>query len=216
MSPIPTVNLNNSTTVYPSVLFINGFPGVGKLSIAREVHKRLAASRLLDNHLLIDPAQAIEPNRSPAHYALRTGLRRAAFHGLKAVADKSATLILTSCSASTLPHDVEVFAEFVDVAQARGPGVPFVSVNILCDEEENIKRLKSEERGAGKEKLTDAQTLVDLRKKHKLLDASVCDEETAGVEVYHLDLDTTRDSVQQSADKVMGFLKVAAQAQAQL
>lgn len=210
----PTANLKNSTTVYPSVLFINGFPGVGKLSIAREVHKRLAASRLLDNHLLIDPAQAIEPNRSPAHYALRTGLRRAAFQGLKAVADKSATLILTSCSASTLPHDVEVFAEFVDVARARG--VPFVSVNILCNEQENMERVKSEERGAGKEKLTDAQTLVDLRKKHKLLDASVCDEETAGVEVYHLDLDTTRDSMQQSADKVMEFLKVVAQVQAQL
>ncbi len=109
---------------------------------------------------------------------------------------------------------MEVFAEFVDVARARG--VPFVSMNILCNEQENMERVKSEERGAGKEKLTDAQTLVDLRKKHKLLDASVCDEETAGVEVYHLDLDTTRDSMQQSADKVMEFLKVVAQVQAQL
>ncbi|KAJ7346990.1 hypothetical protein DFH08DRAFT_870019 [Mycena albidolilacea] len=122
----------NNPRSCPSVLFINGFPGVGKLSVAREVQKQLTASRLLDNHLLIDVAQAIEPNRGPAHYALRTVLRRAAFDGLKAVEDKSVTLILTSCSASTLHHDVEVFSEFVDIARARG--VPFVSVNLVCDE----------------------------------------------------------------------------------
>ncbi|KAJ7342932.1 hypothetical protein DFH08DRAFT_873811 [Mycena albidolilacea] len=97
----------NNPRACPSVLFINGFLGVGKLSVAREVQKKLDASRLLDNHLLIDVAQTIEPNRSPAHYALRTALRRAAFDRLKAVEDISVTLVLTSCSASTLPYDAE-------------------------------------------------------------------------------------------------------------
>ncbi|KAJ7786690.1 hypothetical protein B0H14DRAFT_306393 [Mycena olivaceomarginata] len=194
----------NNPRSCPSVLFINGFPGVGKLSVAREVQKQLTASRLLDNHLLIDVAQAIEPNRGPAHYALRTVLRRAAFDGLKAVEDESVTLILTSCSASTLPHDVEVFSEFVDIARARG--VPFVSVNLVCDERENVERATNEERGKDKGKLMDGQAIVDMRTKHRLLDASVCEEETAGVEVYHLEVDSTNISVQQSADKVMDFL----------
>lgn len=193
---------------YPSVLFLNGFPGVGKLSVARQVHKMLAVSRLFDNHLLIDVAQAIEPQRSPAHYNLRTSLRRAAFDGLKAVEDKFATLILTSCSASTLSHDVEVFADFVDIARARG--VPFVSVNIVCNEKENVKRLTNAERGEGKEKLMDGQVLVDMRMQHKLLEASTCKEETVDVQVYHLELDTTNDSVQRTADKVIEFLKVTA------
>lgn len=116
----------------------------------------------------------------------------------------SVTLILTSCSASTLPHDVEVFSEFVDIARARG--VPFVSVNLVCDERENVERATNEERGKNKGKLMDGQAIVDMRTKHRLLDASVCEEETAGVEVYHLEVDSTNISVRQSADKVMDFL----------
>jgi len=39
-----------------SVILINGFPGVGKLTIARALQKKIGANaRLIDNNLLIDP-----------------------------------------------------------------------------------------------------------------------------------------------------------------
>ena len=37
------------------IVHINGWPGVGKLTVAREVARRLSA-RLLDNHTLHDVA----------------------------------------------------------------------------------------------------------------------------------------------------------------
>jgi hypothetical protein len=100
-----------------------------------------------------------------------------------------------------------VFAEFVDIARFRA--VPFVSVNIVCDERENVERLKNDERSKGKGELMDGQILMDMREKHTLLNASACKAEIAGVKLYHLELDTTRNSVQQSVDKVMEFLRVA-------
>jgi len=90
---------SSSSTYSPCVLFLNGFPGVGKLTIARHIRRILSESLLVDNHLLIDPAEAIEPNRTPAHYTLRRAIRQAAFDGLKAVERKSTIFIMTSCTA---------------------------------------------------------------------------------------------------------------------
>jgi hypothetical protein len=72
-----------------------------------------------------------------------------------------------------MPQDVEVFAEFADIARAR---VSFVSVNVVCDEWENSER--ATDAGWGKGKLTDGQALMEMRTKHRLLDASVLKEET--------------------------------------
>jgi hypothetical protein len=61
------------------VLLLNGFPGVGKLTIASLFEAKLDHSstpfRLIDNHLLIDPVVAIEPVRNKGHYALRKKFR---------------------------------------------------------------------------------------------------------------------------------------------
>ena len=131
-----------SSTYSPCVLFLNGFPGVGKLTIARHLRRILSESLLVDNHLLIDPAEAIEPNRTPAHYTLRRAIRQAAFEGLKAVERKSTIFIMTSCT--------EVFSEFVDIARVRG--IPFVSIIIDCESIANMARLTSPERYYGKKK----------------------------------------------------------------
>ena len=60
---------NQHSTMVPNsqpagcVIFINGFPGIGKLSIARSLQGQLAdmATRLFDNHLIIYLAEAIHP-----------------------------------------------------------------------------------------------------------------------------------------------------------
>lgn len=47
------------------VLFLNGFPEVGKFATSKILAEKLPASDrlLLDNHLLIDPAIAIVPGQ---------------------------------------------------------------------------------------------------------------------------------------------------------
>jgi len=44
----------------PSLIFLNGFPGVGKYTIAHKPRRLFThETRLIDNHLLIDSAEAI-------------------------------------------------------------------------------------------------------------------------------------------------------------
>jgi L-2,4-diaminobutyrate decarboxylase len=187
----------------PCVLFINGFPGVGKLTIARRIHKLVPHSLLIDNHLLIDPAEAIEPNRTREHYILRRAIRQAAFEGLKTVQEKSAIFVMTSCTADN-PADREVFSEFVDIARVRC--IPFISVNIDCEPLINMDRMIRPERYTGKTKLTDGRVLGELRSRNVILDPRKCGRDTEGVKVYHMNLDTTERSVEASANAIIRFM----------
>jgi hypothetical protein len=71
------------TTERDSVVLLNGFPGIDKLAIARALQAVLnetgRRTRLIDNHLLIDPATAIVPSRNASHHILRKELRGVAF-----------------------------------------------------------------------------------------------------------------------------------------
>ena len=56
-------------TFPPSIVLFNGFPGVGRYSIARELESIIPGeTRLIDNHMLIHPVEAIHPGRTPEHH----------------------------------------------------------------------------------------------------------------------------------------------------
>ncbi|KAG6805388.1 hypothetical protein H0H93_004898, partial [Arthromyces matolae] len=63
------------------IVVLNGFPGTGKHTILKQLQALLPThkSRLIDNHLLIDPAQALYPDRSEEHHALRREIRAVFF-----------------------------------------------------------------------------------------------------------------------------------------
>lgn len=57
---------------------LDGFPGAGELNIGRAMQKHLPSARLLDSHLPIDLADAMEPNRSHSKtISSRSRLRQA-------------------------------------------------------------------------------------------------------------------------------------------
>jgi len=154
------------------ILLLNDFPGLGKCTIAKSLCSTLTTSntsyRLLDNHLIIDVAHAIIPDRSPSDYALRKQFRRLAFDGLKSLEEKNSVVVLTACLMKT-GDDMNLFEEYLDIAKARR--VPLVMVNLLCDMERNISRLESEERQSnGKMKLVDRDVLEKIRQEASLLD----------------------------------------------
>lgn len=99
------------------LVLLNGFPGTGKLSIARELQSRLpdVETRLIDNHLIIDAAEAIHPGRGPEHKALRSRLRRTILDELKALPDPNTIIIMTLCLGAH-EEDAGVYAEHVDVS----------------------------------------------------------------------------------------------------
>lgn len=78
---------SNSTKMIPTlvstakpgprpVLWINGFPGTGKLTIARELARIHIPSILIDNHQLIDPVAA-KFSRDHPRYQIERKRRRA-------------------------------------------------------------------------------------------------------------------------------------------
>lgn len=58
-------------------IWINGFPAVGKLTIAKEVQRLVPGSVLIDNHSLIDPVTLARDH--PDYKAERDKVRDAAF-----------------------------------------------------------------------------------------------------------------------------------------
>ncbi|KAL8860484.1 MAG: hypothetical protein Q9178_003143 [Gyalolechia marmorata] len=55
----------------PPFVYINGYPGVGKYTIAKELAQMLPNAKLLDNHLFIDPVAAVYDRSMPEYQGLR-------------------------------------------------------------------------------------------------------------------------------------------------
>ncbi|KUJ10147.1 uncharacterized protein LY89DRAFT_270937 [Mollisia scopiformis] len=208
---------NNRRSFSPScILLLNGFPGVGKLTIAKALQIRLrhnnAPHRLIDNHLLIDPVVTIEPERNTAHYFLRKSFRRTAFERLKALKEEELVLIFTACLVTsrvpTAYDDIEQFGEYVDFAEAKG--VPLVMFNIVCDLSANCGRLYSEERrkGAvgGKTKLVNIEVLEKIRQETSLLAREQVMACKKGVNIVYFEVDTSDLAAGDAAEKVWDLL----------
>ncbi|KAF4949036.1 hypothetical protein FGADI_9321 [Fusarium gaditjirri] len=122
----------------PCFIYINGFPGVGKLTIAKELQQLLPGSKVYHNHLLIDPIDALVERSSPGYHEMRTGLRR---YILNAIATseytKDKTWIFTDAREAS--EAGEKGAKDYEAA-ARKRRVSFISIVLECEIEENIRR----------------------------------------------------------------------------
>lgn len=185
------------------VIFLNGFPGVGKYSIGRKLHTLfdLPHVRFVDNHVLIDPVQAIAPGRDSDHKELCRAFRKVAFDALCNIPDQDVTIILTSCLSSTA-EDREVFEEHLRIASCRG--IPIYIFNINCAPSEHNVRLSARERSAGtKTKLLDPKILDSMMSKHRLIRLSDLEQSHEGnIERRLFELDTTGQSIEESAAKI--------------
>jgi chloramphenicol 3-O-phosphotransferase len=189
------------------VVLLNGFPGVGKYSIGRSLfnmfdHKH---ARYIDNHLLIDSVEAIVPGRGPEHKELRRAFREVAFDALCNTADKSTTLIFTSCLSST-EEDQHVFEEYLAIASRRQ--FPFFLFNISCDSVEHHSRLVTTERVKGsKTKLVIPEILNNMLHEHKLVELDYGQTSlTHTAANYMFKLDTTYNSIDESALKIYNIV----------
>jgi predicted kinase len=103
------------------IIVLNGFPGTGKHTILKRLQELLPAdksSRLVDNHLLIDPVQALFPDRSDDHYALRRRIRDAVFPCISKLAQEGHVILMTACLATGNHRDAACFREHL--ALVRG------------------------------------------------------------------------------------------------
>ena len=154
------------------LIHICGWPGSGKRTIARRLRDRIGA-RLIDNHLILDPASALFDRGTPERAALRERLRAVLYDAAVGLPPE-APLILTDALAQTDVHRA-LWQSTQRLAHARG--APLRPVLLQIDLQENLRRL-TDPRRADWDKLTDPARLEDLRRDHALLqlpDAFVLD-----------------------------------------
>lgn len=170
-----------------AIIHINGWPGSGKLTIARLLAARLEA-RLVDKHTLINPAEMLFTRRDPLYRSLRAEVRRAVFEHIVR-ADPKASFIFTDALSGDA-FDSRSFSDFAELARQRNARL--FAVVLDCTAEENERRLVSEER-AERAKLTDPDVLRRLRAGHDLL---------RGKADHRVELDVTTLSATDAADRL--------------
>lgn len=171
------------------IIHINGWPGVGKLTVARLVARRLGA-RLVDNHVILNPALAVTDHGSDAFTAI-TGEVRSLVLAHMAEAPPGEIFVLTDAFEARNPIAIETFAGIAAVAGRRG--APLLSVCLDCDPDENARRLAARTR-VDQRKLTDVEVLMGYRRTLDLLRPDV---------PHRVDLDTTRLGPEEVAERIV-------------
>ncbi|KPH10090.1 nucleoside kinase [Rhizobium acidisoli] len=175
------------------IVHINGWPGTGKLTVGRLLAKRLGV-RLIDNHMLLNPAEALFARSNPLHASLRGQIRRVVFdHAVRT--DPAESFVFTD-ALSDDEDDSAMFSWYLDLAAARGADL--VAVLLDCAPEENARRLISPGRSEAL-KLTDTARLQQLRANYKLL---------RGLAEHTVEIDTTDFSPEQTTARILAHIGV--------
>ncbi|KAH7376221.1 hypothetical protein B0T11DRAFT_271857 [Plectosphaerella cucumerina] len=145
-------------------IFINGYPGVGKLTIAKELQRLIPGSQVLDYNTMLDMIPSTMPVDSPEYNAKRSAVRG---DFLDAAAQLDYTRRLTWIFTDVLYADEaggKGAREYQTAAHARG--VQFWPVVLECDEDMNEARLEMVEKFA--EQREDVEGLRKIRGEKKL------------------------------------------------
>lgn len=175
------------------LLFLHGSPGVGKLTVGRELAAR-TGFRLFHNHLTVDLAAAVFEFGSPGFVDLREHIWLEVF---RRAAEEEIPLVFTFAAERTVGE------AFVERARAvvEGAGGEVVFVELHCDAEELGRRVESPERRRYG-KLASAETLRALSRDGVVYDLEV----PAGVR--SLRLDTTSLTPSETADEIADRLNL--------
>ncbi|KAL2756389.1 hypothetical protein ACRALDRAFT_1070554 [Sodiomyces alcalophilus JCM 7366] len=188
--------MDKTRSSMPPFVYINGYPGVGKLTIAKELCKLLPKAKVVSNHLLIDPAAAIFDRSAEEYQPLRQVLRREI---LKSIATAKSTRDVAWIFTDQQSSGKLARACARDYQEAAAlHGSPFISVVLHCSLEENLRRASGGDRGNGSNaKLTDLDTLRSIREREDIFHfGGDCE----------LVLDVTHLSASEAANKIIAYI----------
>jgi hypothetical protein len=120
------------------LIFLHGAPGVGKLTVAREL-ARLTGFKLFHNHLTVDLVGAVFPFGTEPFVLLREEIWLATF---RQAARNDTSLIFTFAPEGTVrPQFIQ---DVIDVIESAGGEVVFVE--LTCEESELERRIEAPSR----------------------------------------------------------------------
>jgi len=123
------------------IVVLNGYPGVGKLTIGRKLAD-LLDGKLLDIHSVYNVAFALTEFKSPEFRETVAKVETIA-HELILKLPVGQPVVLTTVLAGSGEWGDEEWGRIVALGQARPP---FCVVHVECSLEENIRRIQLEER----------------------------------------------------------------------
>jgi hypothetical protein len=145
-----------------NLVFIYGPPGVGKLTVAREV-ARLTGYRLFDNHVSIDCVRPVFDFGTPPFWRVVGGIREMV---LEEAAANRVSLVFTYAYAH--PQDAPQVERMCGIFEARGGRA--LLVRLVCTREELERRLPRPAR-VERGKLASLDTLRELAGRYDLFAA---------------------------------------------
>ncbi|KAI9722747.1 MAG: hypothetical protein M1828_004443 [Chrysothrix sp. TS-e1954] len=181
------------------LLWINGFPGSGKLTIAKALTALLNEqdSILIDNHQLIDPVEKLLSRADPGYQAARRHARSNAFETFVRSPAMASKLVVFTDFQSNNDLGRGVAAEYEQAAQKSGR--TFMPVNIECSVKVNLQRVQTLGRkDSATGKMIDAELLREMRSKSKLFTFDDCEV---------LELDVTHLTAAEAARKLLEHIK---------
>jgi hypothetical protein len=173
------------------VLHINGWPGSGKRTIGAIVAAQIGG-RLLDNHAMLNPAEALFERQDPLHASLYNAVRVVTLDHAAWLAP-GVSIVLTD-PLSDDEADTNRFDDFRRLAARRSAQLMAVVLGIAP--EENIRRLLTPGRSEHR-KLMRPEVLRQMRERYRLL-------RPAEVEV--LDLDITHLTADEAAAQILEWM----------
>jgi predicted kinase len=182
------------------VICLVGFPGVGKLTIARALSGRIDAT-VVDNHWINDPILRLlrQTGTQPVPDAVWPQIakvRGAVLETIATLASSGANFIFTYAGSNEDPEDRRAFEEYREVATRRN--ARFVAVRLLCSEAELVRRIQSPQR-RGRKLMDPGEAIENVR------DYSPLDPGIAG----SMTLDVTELSAETAAARILDHVNQA-------
>jgi adenylate kinase len=172
------------------LIFLHGLPGVGKLTVARELAK-LTGFRIFHNHLAVDLAESVFEFGTPPFVELREKVWLEVFS--RAVAANLDGLIFT------FAFDRTVRGSFIDTVRGvvESPGGEVLFVELKCSTEELERRIEHPSRQRFG-KLNSVERFRELKEAGAFVDP--------GIPTERLVVDTTELSASAAASLIVGKL----------
>jgi shikimate kinase len=177
------------------IVNLNGWPGVGKLTVARELSK-LIDGVVVDNHTILNVGSAIAREGSPEFYAVVRAVRAVAFDAILRL-PPGVPVILTNVVArgGTSGFLEENWLSVVDLAKFRD--CELFSVILTCSAIENARRIASADRGL-LGKIQDVELLSELRQTRTLFDEGAR---------FRLTIDNSDTSPEEAAERIESWIR---------
>lgn len=151
------------------IIYLIGFAGIGKLTIAKELSK-LTNARIIDNHLINNPILSLIPldGKTPIPKVVWeriANIREIVFTTIEELSPPYSNFIFTNELLESSTQDKEIYRRIAVIAQKRKS--TFVPIRLIANLDELCRRVSSVERTAHYE-MTCAESTKEKYRKEAL------------------------------------------------